>query len=148
MVAIDMSGKWWVGNDPEDIGEYLKAYSGDGYKVHEFRLARCGCGSVEFELEADDDEGVARRTCVSCQKAHYICDSAEYWDEAEPKAWKCVEWDSKRANVGVGFSLYDDDPTGVRWLYVGERCANCGVLSCFAGWKVALSNARHLLEEV
>jgi len=40
-MTIDRSGKWWVGDDPEDIGEYLKAYSSDGYKVHEFRLAKC-----------------------------------------------------------------------------------------------------------
>ena len=26
---------------------------------------------------------------------------------------------------------YDDDPTAVRWLYVGERCTRCGVLGCF-----------------
>lgn len=147
-MAIDTSGKWWVGDRPEDIAEFLKAYSSDGYKVHEFRLAKCDCGSVEFELEADDDDGVARRTCISCRKAHHICDSAEYWDDADPETWKCVECGSKHANVGVGFSIYDDDPTGIRWLYVGERCAKCGVLGCFAGWKVALSDALHLLEEV
>jgi hypothetical protein len=147
-MAIDTSGEWWVGDRPEDIGEYLEAYSSDAYKVHEFRLAKCECGSVEFELEADDEEGVARRTCASCGTAHHICDSAEYWGHAHPERWKCIECDSERANVGVGSSLYDDDPTAVRWLYVGERCTKCGILGCFAGWKVALSNALHLLDEV
>ena len=147
-MAIDRSGKWWVGDRPEDIGEYLKAYSSNGYEVHEFRLSKCACGCVEFQLEADDDEGVARRTCASCKESRYICDSGEYWHEADPEPWKCVECDSGRANVGVGFSLYVDDLTAVRWLYVGERCARCGVLGCFAGWKVALSNALHLLNEV
>ena len=147
-MAINTSGKWWVGDSPEDIGAYLKAYSSDAYEVHQFRLAKCTCGSVEFELEADDDEGVARRTCVSCKKSHHLCDSADYWDEADPELWNCVECGSTRANVGVGFSLYDDDPCGVRWLYVGERCTKCGVLGCFIEWKVALSDALHFLEKV
>lgn len=147
-MAVDTSGKWWVGDQPDDIGEFLRAYATKGYEVGEFRLAKCECGSLEFTLEADDDEGVARRTCVSCKKPHFICDSGEYWTDAEPETWKCVECDSQKANVGVGFSLYDDDPTGVKWLYVGERCAKCGVLGCFAGWKVALSDALHLLDEV
>jgi hypothetical protein len=147
-MAIDTSGKWWRGGHPEDIGDYLKAYSSDGYKVRQFRLAKCDCGSLEFELEADRDEEVARRTCISCRKTHPICGSADYWDDAEPKAWKCVECGSRHANVGVGFALYDDDPSGVHWLYVGERCAKCGVLGCIVDWKVALSDAMHLLDEV
>jgi hypothetical protein len=147
-VAIDTSGEWWVGDRPEDIGEFLTAYASDGYEVHEFRLAQCVCGSVEFELEADDNEGVARRTCASCGSAHHICDSAEYWNEANPETWKCVECGSKHANVGVGFSLYDDDSTAIRWLYVGERCARWGVLGCFAGWKVGMSGVLHLINEV
>jgi len=147
-VAIDKTGKWWVGDRPEDVDEYLREYTSDSYPIKEFRLAKCPCGSVEFGLQADRDEGVARRSCSACKKAHFICDSEEFWDDAGPKTWTCVECGSKRANVGVGFSMYDDDPTGVRWVYVGERCAQCGVLGCFADWKVALSNALHLLEKV
>jgi hypothetical protein len=147
-LTIDTSGKWWVGSTPEDLDEYLEVYSSDGYKTNAFRLAKCQCGSTEFELEADDDEGVARRACVACRAAHFICDSEEYWEGASPQKWECVECKSTTANVGVGFSLYEDDPTGIRWLYVGERCAKCGVLGCFAGWKVAESEALHLLELV
>jgi hypothetical protein len=147
-VAVDTSGKWWVGDQAQDIGEFLQSYATKGYEITEFRLANCGCGSLEFALEADDDEGVARRTCVSCHKAHFICDSGEFWADAEPERWKCLECHSQSTNVGVGFSLYDDDLTGVKWLYVGTRCAKCGVLGCFTGWKVALSNALHYLDEV
>ncbi len=146
-MSIDRSGKWWIGNQPEDLEEYLRAYTSNGYAIREFRLAKCRCGSVEFGLQADDDEGVARRTCAACKTSHFICDSEEFWADAKPKTWKC-ECGSKHANIGVGFSMYDDDPTGVRWLYVGERCAKCGTLGCFAEWKVALSDALHLLEEV
>jgi hypothetical protein len=147
-VTIDTSGKWWVGSSAQDIDEYLQAYSSDGYKTNVFRLAKCQCGSTEFELEADDDEGVARRTCVACCAVHFICDSQEYWEDASLQKWKCIECKSTIANVGVGFSLYEDDPKGIRWLYVGERCAKCGVLGCFAGWKVAESEALHLLGAV
>lgn len=147
-MTIDTSGKWWVGDAPEDIGEYLASYSADSYATTLFRLARCGCGAAVFELHADDREGVARRTCIACRTSHYLCDSGEYAKEARLKKWKCIECGSRQANVGVGFSLYEDDPTAIRWLYVGERCHGCGVLGCFAEWKVGESDALHLLEKV
>jgi hypothetical protein len=65
-MSINESGKWWVGTDAADIGDYLRAYSEDNYQTSEFRLAKCSCGSEVFYLEADDDEGVAKRTCVKC----------------------------------------------------------------------------------
>jgi hypothetical protein len=148
LVAIDTSGKWWIGSSPQDIEEYLRAYSEDSYLATVFHLARCQCGSEVFSLEADDDEGVARHTCVTCSSAHYICDSGEYWKEACPERFKCVECHGTSCNVGVGFALYEDSPSAIRWLYVGERCANCGVLGCMAGWKVGLDDALHLLDDV
>lgn len=147
-MGINTSDGMLVGDYPEDIAEYLKAHLIDAYDVHEVRLAKCKCGSMEFELEVDDEEGAVRRTCVGCRKAQGICDSGEYWDESNPPPWKCVKCGSNRANVGVGFSLYDDDPTGIRWLYVGARCLHCGILGCVTEWKVALSDARYLIEEV
>jgi hypothetical protein len=57
-VAIDKSGKWWVGDSPEDLHEYLKTYA--DYPMQEFRLAKCTCGSSRFQLWSDDDEGVAK----------------------------------------------------------------------------------------
>jgi hypothetical protein len=146
-MAIDTSGKWWVGDFPGDLEAYLQAYSEDSWLVHQFRLAKCVCGSVEFRLDASDNDGVARRTCAKCRHAHFICDSAEFWDEAEPEHWKCIECGSEQCNIGVGFSLYDDE-TDIRWLYVGERCARCGVLGCFAGWKIGYGPSLHLMEQV
>lgn len=146
-MTIDTSGKWWVGSEAEDLAEYLEAYSSDSYLASVFRLSRCNCGSLEFHLDADDSEGVARRTCVACGSQHYICESEEFWAEATPERWRCVECHSEQANVGVGYAMYEDDPTGVKWVYIGERCTGCGVLGCFAGWKVAESGALHLLEK-
>ena len=145
-MSIDTTGKWWVGGEPEDLGEYLQAYSDDHYKTTEFRLSQCGCGSIEFHLEADDDEGVARRTCLKCGAIHYICESEQFSSEASLRRWRCIECGSERANVGVGYALYADDPTAVKWLYVGERCTGCGALGCFTGWKVAEGDALRLLD--
>lgn len=142
---IEFPQRVWVGDRPEDIADYLTAYADDSYPVHAFRIATCSCGSLEFELEADDNEGTARRTCAVCGKRHPICESEEYWDGSRFEKWQCVDCQSSDANVGVGFSL---DPQGeVRWLHVGYRCANCGVLGCFVGWKVSYTPSRQLLEK-
>jgi hypothetical protein len=84
---------------------------------------------------------------VKCQREHFICDSKEFWEEASPQHWACIECDSERTNVGVGFSFYPDS-RDVKWLYVGCRCAKCGVLGCFAGWKVGYGDSERLLDEV
>ena len=31
------------------------------------------------------DEGCAHRTCAICRAKHHMCDSAEYWEEAQPQ---------------------------------------------------------------
>jgi hypothetical protein len=120
-VSIDKTGKWWIGDQPNDIREFIEAYAADGYKVDEFRLAICVCGSERFLLWADDEEGCARRQCELCKRPTFICDSEEYREEAKPKQWKCKVCKSKAGicNVGVGFSLYEDGE--IRWLYVAER---------------------------
>lgn len=146
-MSINKSGKWWIGSAPQDIEEFLAAYSADAYATEEFRLASCACGSGEFKLEADDKEGTARRTCSRCGREHFICDSGEYWEDAEPETLSCIECNSQHANIGVGFSLYPDDGE-IKWLYVGYRCAKCGVLGCFAGWKVAYAPSRQLFDQV
>jgi hypothetical protein len=145
-MAIDKSGKWWIGSKPEEIAEYLDALSEDSYKIHEFRLAHCDCGSLEFRLDASNHDGVARRICAHCKKEHFICDSKKFWDEAEPELWKCVECESETANIGVGFSLYDDRQD-IHWLYIGVRCARCGVLGCFAGWKIGYGPSLQLMDQ-
>lgn len=145
-MSIDTSGKWWVGTSPDDIKEYVAAYAAGGYKVHEFRLAKCACGSVDFHLDADDTEGVAKRTCTKCSRQHFVCDSEEFAAEAEFQHWRC-ECGSEVTNIGVGFSLRK--PAGeVRWLYIGCRCAKCGMLGCFAGWKIDYVPSRQLFDRV
>ena len=148
-MAIDTGGTWWVGDSPSDIDEYLRAYLEGSVPVHKFRQSRCGCTSVRFRLEADDLEGTAKRSCIDCGADHFICDSEEYWDEANPKRWICV-CGSDTANLGVAYSIYDEPDADrrpvIRWLSIGTRCHVCGILGCFAGWKVAYEPSHHLLE--
>ena len=146
-MTIDTSGKWWVGSDPEDIREYLDAFTEESYPMNEFRLARCNCGGLVFRLEADTFEGSARRHCLSCGKGHFICDSEDCWDESDPEKWQCVECGADQTNVGVGFSLYDDGDD-IRWLYIGVRCAQCGVLGCFVDWKIGYGPSLQLMARV
>ena len=76
---------------PADIAAYLKAYKAEGYEVHAVRLCKCHCGSTTFELEADRDEGCAQRTCAICRTKHLVCDSADYWEDAQRQSWTCTE---------------------------------------------------------
>jgi hypothetical protein len=145
-VAIDTSGHWWVGSAPEDVEPYLRAWTASSYPIRDFRLSRCGCGGVAFRLERDCSD-MARRTCATCDAEAYICDSERYW-EPPTTAWKCVDGcPGNICNVGVGYAGYDDDPSGIHWIYVGERCAECGVMGCFADWKVAIGDALYLLDK-
>ena len=145
-MAIDRSGKWWRGGSSADIEEYLRAYTSDGYSIVYYRACVCLCGSVDFTLEKDSSDQ-ARRNCAQCEARHYIADAEEYWEPGRPKKWKCIECRGTVCNVGVGFAGYDDDPTGIKWIYTGERCTTCGILGSFADWKVALSDALGLLEK-
>jgi len=150
-VTIDTTGKWWVGTEAEDIMEYLKALKTEGYMVQEARVCKCGCGSLQFNLRADRDEGCARRACIDCGTKTFLCDSSEYWKDAKPQTWKCRECASKVCNLAVGFSLYEPEegkPADVRWISVGQRCANCGTLGCFVDWKVAYGPSHQLLDQV
>jgi hypothetical protein len=146
-MAIDTSGKWWVGSEPDDLAEYLQALSADSYEVSDFSLARCRCGSIRFKLGVQVDEGIAKRVCGECGAEHFICDSGQYWSSGmRLKYFKCVTCKSKLANVGVGFALYEDR-SAVHWLYVGERCAECGVLGSMVDWKIAYEPSLQLLNE-
>ena len=142
-MAIDNSGQWWIGTEAADIQEYLEAYSSEGYPVQEFRLSKCQCGSPAFRLNCDEDECVANRICIQCSEAHYIGDSDEYWAEADPEAWECVECGADRANIGLGFALRENQE--IKWVYIGTRCDSCGLLACPVEFKVNYEPSRHLL---
>ena len=151
-MTIDTTGQWWIGSDRADIAEYLSQIA--EYQVREYRAPVCPCSSETFQLDYDAEEGCARRRCTECKAEHFICDSAEYASEAHLTRLSCVECGSERANVGFGFALREERRFVVfrvfsepKWIYVGVRCADCGVLGCVADWKIDYEPAAHLLNQ-
>jgi hypothetical protein len=144
----------WVGSEPSDVREFLVAYtrSDGGYPATSYRLVRCPCSTERFRLERAGD--VTRRTCVACGRSHFICRQADDWQEAEAEegaeSYGCVECGCREANLVVGFVGYEDNPEidGVKWLYVGVRCAACGILGCFNDCKVGWGPASEVYEAV
>ena len=47
----------------------------------------------------------------------------------------------------LGFSLYEGR-RAVRWVYVAARCARCGVLGCYAEWKVGYEPSIQLIDQL
>src|SRR5262245_31630400 len=123
-MAIDKSGKYWVGSDARDLDEYLRELTADAYPVDRIVHAKCECGNARFRLEVDSDEGCARRSCARCRRRHLICDSEEHWSDAEPEPIVCP-CGAKEFEIAAGFHHHD---ASVKWITVGARCATCGML--------------------
>jgi hypothetical protein len=139
-MAIDESGKWWIGSEATDIERYLREYTQAeaAYAIDYYLPVVCPCGNNLFNLQRASD--IVRRECVVCGDHHFICREPEDWEEAVDdrgaESISCVECNCQDANVGIGFACYAGDVDGVKWFYVGVRCASCGVLGCFGDGKV------------
>ena len=145
-MAINRGGRWWTGTGPLDLDEYLVAFSADGYPVTQVRHASCSCGAEEFTVRVDDAEGCAERTCVACGKATLLLDSDETKDDAELEEAACP-CGNETFNVAVGFALYDGG-NDIRWVYLGLRCTDDGVLGAYTDWKIDYTPSSHLYERV
>jgi hypothetical protein len=143
-MPIDRSGTWWKGTDFGDLAEYLRELTADGYPADRIVQSICACGHTAFRLLADQDEGCARRQCAACGEVAFICDSAEYWEEAEPEKVRCPRKHDV-FDVGVGFSMRADEPDEVKRITVGTRCVNCGTLASPVDWKIDYSPSSQLL---
>jgi hypothetical protein len=144
-VTIDTSGEWWTGEDFADVVQYIRLYTEVGYPAGRVLQSVCTCGHTLFRLHGDPDQGCARRTCGACGRKAFICDSGEFWDEAEPVVCVCP-CRGRLFEVGVGFSFRADGD--VRWITVGQRCATCRVLGSFVDWKIDYGPTAHLLQQV
>lgn len=130
---IDRSKKYWIGQDVEDIIEYINAYSEN--TIADTKVVNCAeCGSNIFELRVDTDEGAIQIECSSCKTKKFLLDSEEIWDECEPEKGKCPICKSKNYNIAVGFVRRENG--SVKWVYIGNRCTNCGTLGSYADWKI------------
>jgi hypothetical protein len=153
-MAIDKSGTWWVGSESHDIQEYLTAYTSEdgGYATTSYRPVVCSCGSERFRL--DRARSVTRRTCPACGQIKLICHEAEDWEESEAdegsEPYSCIDCASDEVNVMVGFANYGEVPEfdGVKWFYVGVRCAGCGILGCFNDGKIGRGPAADVYKSI
>ena len=131
---IDRTKKYWTGDSPEDIGQYLRLYAEDpGLEV---KPVVChGCGGDAFEVRCDANEGVIQVKCAACGAKRVLLDGEEYWENARPRLRRCrVCKESKTFQVRAGFLRRENGD--VRWVYIGERCTACGTLGSFLDWKV------------
>jgi hypothetical protein len=141
-MAIDTSGKWWKGFSFDDLAEYIRLFDAGGYPTEHIIQSVCVCRSTIFRLRVDQDEGCAQRICTACRKKTFIGDSAEYWKDATPKNVRCV-CKNTSFEIGVGFAFHNQSE--VRWITVGQRCVQCGVLGSYVDWKIDYSPSHHLL---
>jgi hypothetical protein len=144
-MPIDRSARWWRGADFADLAEYLRIETAEAYPADTVVRAACACGGGVFALDYDPAEGCARRACPACGAEHFVCDSGEYWEEAEPEACVCP-CGGRLFEIGVAFSRMNDGE--VRWITGGVRCAGCGVLGAPVDWKVDYTPSGQLLEAV
>lgn len=124
-------------------------YSTDnGYLAEHFATAKCGeCGGTVFNILMNENEGVAVRTCVSCDNEHGIGDSDDYFDEVdEVYPVKCT-CDGDQFEIMAGVALYQDSED-VRWFYLGCECVRCGLSGVYGDWKNEYIGFRSLLERI
>ena len=130
---IDKSKKYWHGDCVDDIDEYLKEYS--EVAAIDVKPVFCHtCGSNDLNLRIDYDEEVIQIICPKCGYEKIILDCEDAWEDATPRLIKCMECKGKDHNVKVGFVHRDNG--SVKWVYIGSRCTNCGLLGSHLDWKV------------
>lgn len=146
-MAIDRSGAWWKGSTAIDLDDYLGAYSEDAYPVGATVHASCQrCGGDQFKVRFDPGEGCAERVCAQCAEQMFMLDTSEYLEDATLETLLCG-CGSDMFNVAAGFAFREDSDE-VRWIYLGRRCVNDGVLGCFAEWKIDYSPSAQLVDSV
>ncbi len=91
-------------------------------------------------------EGGARRTCVACGGQEFIADSADYWlDDPKADYYCACRCGKEEFAAAVGFSLREDGD--VRWIFVGLRCLECGLLGVYEDWKISYGPSAYLLDQ-
>ncbi len=142
-------GEYWYGDDHADLRAELVRYSAaNGYPASDFVDLKCACGGEFFHLLTDEDEGVGIRICADCEAEHVMGDSANSLDEAEPQHNECLCGEEVfQLTVGVNrYRVTEETLTDdVRWLYIGCRCIQCGLVGCYADWKNEAQDYRQLL---
>lgn len=131
---IDTSKKYWTGDKEGDIAEYLRLYAQDS-TMDTKRIICHTCGKDTFELRVDQTEDAIEVECTECGTKKILLDCGDVWEDAKPKLRKCsVCKNCKSYNVRVGFQRRENG--SVKWVYIGNRCTNCGTLGSYLDWKI------------
>ncbi len=131
---IDRTKKYWTGDSAEDINEWLLEYTEDP-RLDVKPIICHACGSDEFEMRIDADEGVIQVKCTKCNEKKILLDGEEFWEDASPRLRKCnVCKKSKIHNLRVGFIRRENGD--VKWVYIGSRCTECGTLASYLDWNI------------
>ena len=131
---IDRSKKYWTGDTEGDIAEWLRLYSQDS-KMDTKRVICHTCENDSLELRVDQTEGAIQVKCTECGTKKILLDCGEVWENAKPRLRKCsVCKSSKSFNVRVGFQRRENG--SAKWVYIGNRCTNCGTLGSYLDWKI------------
>ena len=133
---IDKSKDYWYGDCADDIIEYLNEYTEN--EVSKTVIVKClACKSQRFTVKIDDCEEAIEVTCVSCKKKRLLLDSEGVWADCSPEELVCPVCEKNIYNVGVGFVYRESGE--VKWVYIGHRCKNCGVLGSSCDWDISYS---------
>ncbi|MBQ8688171.1 MAG: hypothetical protein IJ512_06435 [Ruminococcus sp.] len=131
---IDTTKKYWTGDSAEDVDEYLRQYSEDDNIDVKPVICR-SCGNDFLELRVDRNAAAIQVKCPECGAKKILLDCDEVWQEAKPRLRKCsVCKNCKQYNVRVGFIRRDNG--SAKWVYIGNRCTNCGTLGSYLDWKI------------
>ncbi|WP_282296902.1 hypothetical protein [Stenotrophomonas sp. PS02289] len=133
-MTITRKGKYYYGTEDADITIEVTRFSTlNEYIATRFHPATCACGSLDFLLLTDEEEGAGKRVCAECRTEVLLGDSADYIEGADIDNHICV-CDEERFGIISGVALYADS-NDVRWLYIGCRCRRCDLVGVFAHWK-------------
>ena len=131
---IDKSKKYWTGDSAKDISEWLRLYTGDDSLDVKSVICHT-CGGDSFELRVDQNESAIQVKCTACGTKKILLDCGDIWADAKPRLRKCsVCKTSKSYNVKVGFVRRENGC--VKWVYIGNRCTECGTLGSYLDWKI------------
>jgi len=111
--------------------EILRYSTKNGYAITSYTDINCSCGSSEFHLYSDDNEGGAFVVCSKCRAEQDIENSRGYIKEALNNICNC---DNDKLKIGVGKAYYPDSNDN-RWVYIGAECGKCGLLGVYVDWK-------------
>src|SRR5579862_5259845 len=143
-MALRKRGAYRFGDGPDDLHVEIKRYSLlVGYQAEHFSDCVCACSNRLFKLALDEAQGAAVRQCIVCNAEHPIADSEEFLADATLEETECP-WGKNGVELSLGVSLYENSEA-VRWLYVGCRCSQCGLVAVYGDWKNEFENFRVLL---